>query len=182
MTGVQTCALPICANAVLGGIAMELGVSILFTPEASLKTKSSICELKVASNMMYVAKEKNTIPKDVGINLIKYKDSYKKDDLQIDTTDIPEIKAVADGKFIPDYKGSFKIIVEDNLIKAVLFKDYEKSAVITATTAQAIYEEILRRDLISRIEHAAYLGMELQKAEYALKLKKQYIQDFPLFD
>ncbi|MCI5866971.1 MAG: dihydropteroate synthase-like protein [Methanosphaera sp.] len=170
------------ANAVLGGIAMELGVSILFTPEASLKTKSSICELKVASNMMYVAKEKNTIPKDVGINLIKYKDSYKKDDLQIDTTDIPEIKAVADGKFIPDYKGSFKIIVEDNLIKAVLFKDYEKSAVITATTAQAIYEEILRRDLISRIEHAAYLGMELQKAEYALKLKKQYIQDFPLFD
>lgn len=170
------------ANAVLSGIAMELGVSILFTPEASLKTKSSINELKVASNMMYVAKEKNSIPKDMGINLIKYKDSYRKDDLQIDTTDIPEIKAVADGKFIPDYKGSFKIIVEDNLIKAVLFKNYEKSAVITATTAQAIYEEILRRDLISRIEHAAYLGMELQKAEFALKLNKQYIQDFPLFD
>ena len=53
--------------------------------------------------------------------------------------------------------------------------------VISATTAQAIYEEILRRDLISRMEHSAYLGMELEKAEIALKLNKTYIQDFPIF-
>ena len=75
----------------------------------------------------------------------------------------------------------FKIILEDNLIKAILYQNYEKTAVIQAKTARAIYEEILRRDLISRLEHAAYLGMELEKAEIALKLNKQYIQDFPIF-
>ncbi|WP_455645286.1 dihydropteroate synthase-like protein [Methanosphaera sp.] len=168
-------------NAVLCGIAMELEMSILFTPEASLKTRNSISELKTASSMMFIAKQKETIPKNVGINLIQLKDAYDKDDIVIDTSNLPHISAVADGKFIPDTKGSFKIIIEDNLIKAILFQNYEKTAVITGTTSRAIYEEILRRDLISRMEHAAYLGMELEKAEIALKLNKKYVQDFPIF-
>lgn len=169
------------ANAILSGIAMELGVSILFTPEASLKTKGSIKELNMASNMMYLTKIQNSIPKNLGIDLINYKDHYKKDDMEIDTQHIPEIKAVADGKFTPDSKGSFKIILQDKKIKAILFKNNKKILSITSTSARAIYEEILRRELISRMEHAAYLGMELEKAEIALKLNKQYIQDFPIF-
>ena len=168
-------------HAVLSGIAMELNINILFTPESSLKTKGGIRELKTASDMMFLAKIKKNIPKNLGINLINYKDQYAKDDMILDTSDIPEIKAVADGKFIPDTKGSFKIIVQDNLIKAVLYKDYVKTCVITGTTARAIYEEILRRNMISRMEHSAYLGMELEKAEIALKLDKTYIQDFPIF-
>lgn len=168
-------------HAILSGIAMELNINILFTPESSFKTKGSIKELKTASDMMFLAKIKENIPKNLGIDLINYKDKYAKDDMIINTEDIPEIKAVADGKFIPDTKGSFKIIVEDNTIKAVLYKDYVKTCVISGTTARAIYEEILRRDLISRMEHSAYLGMELEKAEIALKLDKTYIQDFPIF-
>lgn len=167
-------------HALLGGIAMELGVSILFTPEASLKTKGSIKELKTTSNMMFISKQKETIPKNIGINLVSLKDAYRKDDASIETCNLPHIDAVADGKFTQD-KGSFKIILEDKLIKAILYQNYEKTAVIQAKTARAIYEEILRRDLISRLEHAAYLGMELEKAEIALKLNKQYIQDFPIF-
>lgn len=168
-------------NAVLSGIAMEVNANILFTPESSLKTKNSICELKTASHMMFIAKQRQSIPKNIGINLIQLKDQYRKDDMIIDTSNIPHIEAVADGKFIPDLKGSFKIIVEDKLIKAILFKDYEINCVIEGTTARAIYEEILRRDMISRMEHSAYLGMELEKAEIALKLDKKYIQDFPIF-
>ncbi len=168
-------------NAVLSGIAMEVNANILFTPESSLKTKNSINELKTASNMMFLSKIKNSIPKNLGITLVKYKDQFRKDDVKIDTTDIPHISAVADGKFIPDYKGSFKIVVEDNLIKAILYTDFKLNCVIEGTTARAIYEEILRRDLISRMEHSAYLGMELEKAEIALKLDKKYIQDFPIF-
>lgn len=168
-------------HAVLSGIAMETNANILFTPESSLKTKHSIEELKTASNMMFISKIKETIPKNLGITLVNYKDRFKKDDIKIDTSNIPHIKAVADGKFVPDIKGSFKIVVEDNLIKAILYKDYELNCVIEGTTARAIYEEILRRDLISRMEHSAYLGMELEKAEIALKLDKKYIQDFPIF-
>lgn len=169
------------ANAVLSGIAMELGVSILFTPEASLKCKGSIKELKTASNMMYITQIRNTIPKNLGINLINYKDHHKKEDVQITLKNIPEIKAKADGKFTPDTKGNFKIILKNNKINAILYQNNIKKAVITSTNARAIYEEILRRNLISRMEHAAYLGMELEKAEIALKLDKQYIQDFPIF-
>ena len=168
-------------HAVLSGIAMETNANILFTPESSLKTKHSIEELKTASNMMFISKIKETIPKNLGITLVNYKDRFKKDDIKIDTSNIPHIKAVADGKFVPDIKGSFKIVVEDHLIKAILYKDYKLNCVIEGTTARAIYEEILRRDLISRMEHSAYLGMELEKAEIALKLDKKYIQDFPIF-
>ncbi len=168
-------------HAVLSGLAMELNVSILFTPEASLKTKGAIKELKQASDMMYIANLRDTIPKNLGIDLINYKDAYSKDGMIIDTDDIEHITAVADGKFVPDYKGSFKIIVNDELIQAILFQNYEKTLVVEGTTSRAIYEEILRRDLISRMEHAAYLGKELQKAEIALKLGKKYVQDFPIF-
>ncbi|MCD7781873.1 MAG: dihydropteroate synthase-like protein [Methanosphaera sp.] len=168
-------------HALLSGIGMELDVSILFSPEASLKTKGAISELKKARDMMFISKIKETIPKNLGIDLIELKDAYSKDDLCIDTSGLPHIEAQADGKFTPDYKGSFKIIVEDNLIKAILYINMKPNMVIEATTARAIYEEILRRDLISRMEHSAYLGMELEKAEIALKLDKKYVQDFPVF-
>ena len=168
-------------HAVLAAIAMELNGSILFTPEASLKTKNAISELKTASHMMFVSKYKKSIPKNIGINLIQFKDAYKKDDGRIDTSDLEQIEAYGDGKFIPDRKGSFKIMVEDGYIKAVYYVDYEKTSVIYGRCARDIYEEILRRDMISRLEHAAYMGMELQKAETALRLNKQYVQDFPIF-
>ena len=32
------------------------------------------------------------------------------------------------------------------------------------------------------MEHATYLGAELQKAEIAAKLDKNYVQDFPIFN
>ena len=36
------------------------------------------------------------------------------------------------------------------------------------------------REVTLTQEHAAYLGKELEKAEIALKLGKQYVQDDPL--
>ena len=168
-------------HALLAAIAMELKMCILFTPEASLKTKNAISELKTASHMMFISKYKNSIPKNIGINLIQLKDAYRKDNAKIDTDGLEKIEAYGDGKFIPDRKGSFKIIVEDGYIKAIYYVNYKKTSVIYGRCARDIYEEILRRDMISRLEHAAYMGMELQKAETALKLNKQYVQDFPVF-
>ncbi len=42
---------------------------------------------------------------------------------------------------------------------------------------QELYTEAIKRDLISSLEHAAYLGKELMKAYVCLKLKREYIQD-----
>jgi dihydropteroate synthase len=36
--------------------------------------------------------------------------------------------------------------------------------------------------LVTRLDHAAYLGNELAKAEIALKTGKSYVQDNSLFD
>lgn len=84
-------------------------------------------------------------------------------------------------KFVRDRKGSFKITVEDGMIRAVLYDKMEPVVTITSDSAKKIYEEIINRNLVSRMEHAAYLGAELQKAEIALKTGKGYVQDFELF-
>jgi dihydropteroate synthase-like protein len=167
-------------NALLGGIAMELGASVLFTPEESGKTIGSVKELSVSSDMMFLAKNRGSIPKDLGINLVLFKDKRKTDGI-IEEVDVPVVEAEADYKFQQDPSGSFKIVVDDGQIKAVHYLKMVPQIAIKGETAKAVYDEIIRRGLISRIEHATYLGSELEKAEIASKTGKNYVQDFPLF-
>ena len=167
-------------NALLSGIAMELGASILFTPEESGKTIGSVHELAVSSKMMFLAKNRGSIPKDLGINLIVLKDK-RKGELITEEIDAPVINGAEDYKFTQDPKGSFKIMVEDGFIKAVHYVKMKPDLIIKGETAKSIYDEIIKNGLVSRLEHATYLGAELQKAEIAAKLNKSYIQDFPLF-
>lgn len=167
-------------NALLSGIAMELGASILFTPEESGKTLGSVKELSISSKMMFLAKKRGSIPKDLGINLVLYKDKRKPDTL-VETYQIPVIKGEEEDTFKQDPSGSFKIMIEDNQIKAIHFLKNEPQIAIKGKSAKAVYDEILKRGLISRMEHATYLGSELERAEIAAKLHKNYVQDFPLF-
>ena len=48
---------------------------------------------------------------------------------------------------------------------------------IVGKRPQDVYFEAIKRGLISRLDHAAYLGKELEKAYLALKLGKNYVQD-----
>ncbi|MEF8835656.1 MAG: DUF4346 domain-containing protein, partial [Candidatus Thermoplasmatota archaeon] len=48
--------------------------------------------------------------------------------------------------------------------------------IITGKSAKAICDTIVREKLVSRLDHAAYLGRELQKAEIALKNDLEYEQ------
>lgn len=167
-------------NALLAGIGMELGVSVLFTPEESGKTRGSVYELSVASKMMFLAENRGSVPKDLGINLVLFKDKRPVRGIKEDIN-VPVIMAEGGMKFVRDRKGSFKITVEDGMIRAVLYDKMEPVVTITSDSAKKIYEEIINRNLVSRMEHAAYLGAELQKAEIALKTGKGYVQDFELF-
>jgi dihydropteroate synthase len=54
-------------------------------------------------------------------------------------------------------------------------------SIVKGTKAVDIYQTIIRNKLITKLDHAAYLGNELQKAEIALKLDRSYQQDEPLF-
>tara|TARA_Y100000310_G_C20635226_1_gene790807 strand:+ start:338 stop:685 length:348 start_codon:yes stop_codon:yes gene_type:complete len=80
-----------------------------------------------------------------------------------------------------DPKGYFLIRVKDKLIEVgYVTNDHVIKKSIHGTQATDIYNTIIRLNLISRFEHAAYLGKELYKAELALRYKKEYRQEFPL--
>ena len=82
-----------------------------------------------------------------------------------------------------DPRGYFTIkpFYDQGLIK-VRFCNYQHEIliVIEGMTAEEIYNTVVREKLVTKLEHAAYLGAELQKAEIALRLKLSYVQDRPL--
>ncbi len=82
--------------------------------------------------------------------------------------------------FVQDPKGYFLIKV-DKQRKEILvgfcrnFNVIE--IIISGKTPQEIYFTASERGLISRHDHAAYLGKELEKAYLALKFNLPYVQD-----
>jgi tetrahydromethanopterin S-methyltransferase subunit A len=51
---------------------------------------------------------------------------------------------------------------------------------ITGNDSEEMHNTIIREELVKSLQHAAYLGHELQKAEIALRLGLCYVQDKPL--
>ncbi len=181
------------ANALLAGIAMEIGASVLFTPEESGKNEGSVYELAIASKMMFLAKHRSSIPKDLGINLLRFKDKKQRADIlgeemYEDQSNIKHIIAKESKRFVLDRAGSFKIRVnyaenlEDRSIIVTHFKKTVPDIVVEGKYPKEIYDELVKQGLVSRMDHAAYLGSELQKAQIAMITGKEYVQDFELFD
>ena len=156
-------------NAIMACIAEEIGVDLLFTTEASAKTRGSVKELKVASYMAKAAKLKKTPPKDLGLNLLVLKEKTK---ISAEEPSGKIIEGKKSDEFIRDPKGDFRIwIWRDKIICK------HDKATIVGKTAKEIVDTVIALNLVSRLDHAAYLGRELMKAEIALKLKKNYMQD-----
>ncbi|RLG56333.1 MAG: dihydropteroate synthase-like protein [Candidatus Hydrothermarchaeota archaeon] len=163
-------------NALLCGIASECNVSIVFTPEHSDKAKGSVRELSLASKMMFLSKKRNSPPKDLGIDLLLLKEKrIKREKFDAKIKNI--IKAKRKHDYTPNTKGYFKIFVEDEKIVCIHFKNNKPTIIIEGTNAKEICDTIITLDLISSPEHAMYLGRELQRAEFAMRYGKSYIQD-----
>ncbi len=83
----------------------------------------------------------------------------------------------------PDPKGYFLIRVNEKKKRIEAgFCNYKHvvTKMIYGQNAVDIYHTLIRHKLLTRLEHAAYLGKELYKAELALKYGKKYRQEFPL--
>ncbi len=156
-------------NALLAFIAEEIGCNLLFTTEASAKTAGSVKELKLASYLAKAAKLRNSPPKDVGLNLLVLKEKVRYDEPEMPSE---YINARESGKFIRDPLGDFIIYVCGDRIVC----KHDKLTVV-GKNAKEIVDTILKHGLVSRLDHAAYLGRELKKAEIAALLRKNYIQD-----
>lgn len=174
-------------SATLCALAREAGANILHVPEHSIKTIGNVRDVVMASRMMFLSQRRETSPKDLGLDLLVLKEKRWKEE-EYDPSNIVEakvLKGCPDKKFVPDNAGWFRIQIDrnNNQILAIHYSPGIKDplTIVKGTNAIDIYQTIIRNKLISKLDHAAYLGKELQKAEIALKLYRSYQQDEPLF-
>lgn len=191
------------ANALLAGIASEMGVTFLLTTEVSAKTRGSVWELYRATQMMYLAQRRHAQPKDLGLDLLLLKSKQ--------FTEVPydasreALTSIINAELPPDAppppvcldpSGYFTIHVDrqQGRIAARHFSAHAQGrsqmdssteprpdVVILGNTAVEVSTAILERKLVSRMDHAAYLGRELAKAEVALQTGRPYTQGAALF-
>jgi dihydropteroate synthase-like protein len=175
-------------NAVLAGIASELEANILFTPEYSDKTRGSVRELRVAAEMMMVAKSRASVPKDIGMDLLMLKEKTRKPvSMFYDyDTDTEIIVAQETETWRMDPKGCFRIGIANffaaqkpvlKTTKRIYAEHLPSKKIIEGRSAKEVMDEILRRDMISLPDHVSYVSRELMKAELALKMGRSYMQD-----
>ncbi|MHA2314354.1 MAG: dihydropteroate synthase-like protein [Candidatus Hermodarchaeia archaeon] len=177
------------ANAVLAGIAQELSVSLLLTTEVSPKTKGSVRELHRAAQMMYLARRRRSPPKDLGIDLFLFK-TKRFPELPFES--IPDVEYpkidISNEALVHrlDATGYFTFHV-NRFEHQIVARHYAAGSTevptieLRGSSAQQLIDAILTRDLVSQLDHAAYIGRELAKAELALKTGRPYIQETPLF-
>ncbi len=83
-------------------------------------------------------------------------------------------------KMISDPAGYFVIFV-DRPHGLLNVEHYEKKGLLTTIiegrSAAEVYMTAIERALLSRLDHAAYLGRELARAEHALLSGESYVQD-----
>jgi len=84
------------------------------------------------------------------------------------------------GKLLLDPAGYF-VVYPDRTRGCLTLEHYTNKGVLnrifTATSATALYTHVIDAKLVSRLDHAAYLGRELARAEQALQSGDDFVQD-----
>lgn len=80
----------------------------------------------------------------------------------------------------PDPAGYFVVYVDPRR-RCLTLEHYRcdgiLDAIFTAESAAELYTPVVERRLVTRLDHAAYLGRELSRAEEALQRGEKYVQD-----
>ncbi len=162
-------------NALLASMGSECDASMVFTVEASDKTRGSTRELARAAKMAYLAKIRDSTPKDLGLDLLVLKEKRLKREPAL-SLKVGEINAKKGKPFAPDTRGYFEIYVGDT-ISCVHFSGGKPTVTVVGDDSTAISDTLLRLGLVGSVEHAMYLGRELKKAEFALRYGRSYVQE-----
>jgi dihydropteroate synthase-like protein len=160
-------------NALLASLGVEAGAAILFTPEYSAKARGSVRELVTAAEMMQLAAARRTPPKDLGLDLLALKEKRPKPEEALPEQFIP---ANTQHEYVPDPVGCFRIFLAGRMIVV-----RNRRVTMAGTNARDILNTLIEEGHVSRLDHAGYLGRELEKAQMALSLGRSYTQDEPLF-
>lgn len=158
-------------NALLAACAHEVGAAVVFTSEHSDKTRGSVTEMRRATEMMAALGE-HPYPKDLGIDLLVLKEKRRRRE-PAPEGEVVEVPPAPD-EFVPDPAGNIRIAVEGGMILAA-----QRGRVYCGRTAADLTVALLKDGCATRLDHAAYLGRELERAEIALTLGRSYVQDGP---
>jgi dihydropteroate synthase-like protein len=142
-----------------------------------------------AAKMMFLAKKRDSVPKDIGMDLLILKDKRSYEEPYDRSLEAGVNVVVAQSSQEPtelDKAGIFRIALDrsEGLIIAAHYgvNDMSKPLnIVKGKTAQMVYLKVLELKLLSNLDHAVYLGAELAKAEIALDTGKEYVQDAEMF-
>jgi dihydropteroate synthase-like protein len=175
-------------SSTLSALAREAGANLLHVPEHSVKARGNVNEMVTASRMMFLAQRRETMPKDLGIDLLVLKEKRWTEEKYNPENEncVNVFNGTLNENFLPDETGWFKIQV-DRINKLIVALHYPSGKmnpenIIKGKNAVDVYQTIIRNKFISNLNHAAYLGSELEKAAIALKLERSYVQDEPIFN
>ncbi|MGA2160692.1 MAG: dihydropteroate synthase-like protein [Methanoregula sp.] len=157
-------------NALLAGMAMETGAAVIFSSEHSDKTRGSIREMRRATEMMVLARDR-PYPKDLGVDLLVLKEKRRRREPPL------EYKTVIPAGRMPneityDPKGNFRIGIEGDQIVAVI-----NGKAMKGSRWQDVLYTLIDGGHVSLLDHAGYLGRELYKAELAIRYGRSFEQD-----
>ncbi|WP_292424480.1 dihydropteroate synthase-like protein [Methanoregula sp.] len=158
------------ANALLAGMAKEVGASVIFSSEHSDKTRGSIREMRKATEMMVLARDR-PYPKDLGIDLLVLKEKRSRREPALEYESATVAKTMPN-EITYDPKGNFRIGIEGNQIVAVI-----NGKAVKGTRWQDVLSTLLSEGHVSLLDHAGYLGRELYKAELAIRYGRSFEQD-----
>jgi dihydropteroate synthase-like protein len=175
------------ANMLLAAMACEVGAGIILTTEASNKTRGSVRELSTAVRMSLLARRRGSPPKDLGYDLLVLKEKRKREEAYDRQMEEKAKVVTTEGKheFIHDPLGCFRVLLdrdrEQIVVSHYVYGNNKPDLVAKGVDPREISATIIENGLISRLDHAAYLGIELEKSAIALVTGRSYVQDLPLF-
>jgi tetrahydromethanopterin S-methyltransferase subunit A len=96
------------------------------------------------------------------------------------TTGVMTVQATEPQRLVPDPAGFF-VVYPDPRCQHLILEHYTTAGVldgvIEGRTSASVYRAAIDRQWVSRLDHAAYLGGELARAELSLKTGAEYVQD-----
>ncbi|WP_243669637.1 dihydropteroate synthase [Methanoculleus chikugoensis] len=164
------------ANALLAGMAHEVGAAVVFTSEHSDKTVGSIAEMRRATEMMALATDRPYPPKDLGgLDLLILKEKRRRREPPLEYGNIEDALPPMPGEIVYDPLGCIRIGIEggDSIVAV------HRGRAVRGERWEDVFYTLLSNGSLSRLDHAAYLGKELFKAELAIRMSRSFEQDGP---
>ncbi|MDO5845589.1 MAG: DUF4346 domain-containing protein [Methanocorpusculum sp.] len=157
--------------AMLAASAAETGCAAVLISEHSDKTAGAVSEMRRAVEQMQLCRGR-PYPKDAGVDVFVIKEKRKRREPALEYASAADAPAASEENLSIDPCGNFRIGIADGMIVAV-----RRGAAVRGKTAEDVFAAILAEGGVSLLDHAAYLGRELMKAELAIRFGRSYEQD-----